>query len=110
MAAQATAQGLVTRYDALTDKAAINNSTYYTYDGTKSYSEVKSLAEPGKTDIDYTDIIDQLRVIAGQNAGAWNVNGVSNSVTLIITVSVVFAGIVAAGAMYLISKKRRLQK
>ena len=111
MVSKTDAQSFVERYDALTDKAFINNSTYYTYDGTVPYDQLKSIeGQPDEKNFLFSDIIEQLRVIAGQNAGAWSIGGVTGNVTLIITVSVVTAGIAAAAALYLISKKRRLQK
>lgn len=106
---QATAEALVDRYDHLTSRTAIDAATYWTYDGSKGY-DIVSAETPAYDKISYADIVEQLRVIAGQNAGAWNVQSTANNLTLIITVSVIGAGLVAAGAMYLVSKKRRLQK
>ena len=104
------AQNLVDAYDELKIKAAYDKSTYWTYDPSQTYDEAIEADPKVMADVSYADIVEQLRVIAYPSSSAWNVKTVANNMALIITVSVVAAGVAVAGAMYLISKKRRLQK
>ena len=106
--AKADAELLVAAYDALADKTAIDAATYWTYD-----IDIKDLTDstPAAANVTYDKLVEQLRFIAeGGNAGAWNVTNATNNIALIITISIVGVGLVGAGALYLISKKRKLQK
>ena len=106
--AKADAELLVAAYDALTDKTAIDAATYWTYD-----VDIKDLTDstPAAANVTYDKLVEQLRFIAeGGNAGAWNVTNATNNIALIITISIVGVGLVGAGALYLVSKKRKLQK
>ena len=108
------AAALVARYDALVDKSAVDASTYWTYSVDFDHLTSEIIASDGeetRTNVTYAAIVEQLRVKANESvASAWNLGSATANTTLIVTISVVTLGLAAAGAMFIVSKKRRLQK
>ncbi len=103
-----TATTLVAAYDALVEKDTAEAATYYTWD-----ANIEELTESTETlhDVTYAELLVQLRAIAESgSATIWAINEVTSNSAFVITISIVMLGVVAAGALYFISKKRRLQK
>ncbi len=98
-------------YEALSEDAkAYVDATYtWTYAGAYDGENV-----PDETGVSYANVMLQLHAIAvaggaiSESNMLYNVNSTNNA--FVITISIVMTGVVAAGALYFISKKRRLQK
>ena len=100
---------LVAEYDALTKHDTLDASKYYTYKGV--YKEGLDPEKDEMDNWDFSAIVAELRATAESGVpSAWNIGSTTNNTTLVVTLLVVGGGIVGAVALYLISKKRRLQK
>jgi len=101
---KATATSLLAEYDALNTQAkayiAYDNLTDRTYDYTDSTGATL-------TNVKFSSIILQLRAIAASGSGTASIsNTITENNGLIITLAILGAGAVAAGAMFVFRKKR----
>ena len=98
----AAASIIVNHYDALLDSGMVDNATLWTYNGENPEENAN---------VKLVDIVAELREIAGSvNADAFRVSATNNGNTtaIIVAISVVSVGVLAAGAMFYFNRKRRM--